>query len=232
MTDPTRPSEFRLEIQEPCHKTWDELQGDDVRRFCAECRLHVHSSAALTREQARELVTRATSRVCMRVQYDAAGAPVYLDSVRRDLERRAPELRDSKHRDPIRGDAERATQRFPHRLLRWAASAAAGVLAACSGGAPTVDAPSDPSTDGRAHGGETTTELGKVRAPERIGDVALPAVEPPRELLGEVFTPAPQPVEPATQPTPPSTAPTPPPEELASPPAEPQPPLERPERGE
>jgi hypothetical protein len=51
--------------------------GDERRRYCSECCLHVHNAAELTRREARTLVSAAPGRVCMRVEYDARGAPLH-----------------------------------------------------------------------------------------------------------------------------------------------------------
>jgi len=66
-----------LTIRTPCPKRWEELSGDGRRRFCSECSLHVHNAAALTRREAEALVARDEGRVCMRIEYDAHGAPVH-----------------------------------------------------------------------------------------------------------------------------------------------------------
>ena len=68
---------FELSIRTPCPKRWEELSGDGRRRFCSECSLHVHNAAELTQREARSLVEEATGRVCMRIEYDAQGAPVH-----------------------------------------------------------------------------------------------------------------------------------------------------------
>ena len=193
MRDDERPDD--LEIRTPCPKTWASLAGDERKRFCSECNLHVHNSAALTRTEAQDMVERATERVCMRIVRDAEGAPVYADSPRPS-------------RGPIRA--------LP-RAAGWILAAGAGLLSACRD-----DAPADPGAGVDPHcttpengtsqvppgleilGEVAVPEVGLVAMPEELGDVAIPQElqhEPPveepqtrdyRELIGRV---APQPVD-------------------------------------
>jgi hypothetical protein len=69
-----------IQIRTPCPKLWDDLQGDERKRFCSECSLHVHNSAALTRREAEALVAGAEGRVCMRIECDPSGALVFRDT--------------------------------------------------------------------------------------------------------------------------------------------------------
>lgn len=157
MTDrPPRP-DAPLQIHRPCPKSWGELVGDEKKRFCSACSLHVHNAVQLTRDEARTLVAQTSSRVCMRFVLDPHGAPIFSDS---------------------------APRRPLGRLAHWALSAAAGVLAACHGslttpanssaGAGGNPAPSDPST------ACTTELLGDVampspQLPERMGEATVTA---------------------------------------------------------
>lgn len=153
-----------LQIKTPCPKSWDQLTGGEAKRYCSECCLHVHNAAQLTRVEATELVAKSSERVCMRMQLDESGAPIFRDT--RVLERRKPTL------------AGRAT--------RWALATAAGLLAACHRSEsvnPTVD------TGPNAGSAQITTKMGKVAGPELMGDVAAP--QAPRQLLGEVHVPSP-----------------------------------------
>lgn len=158
-------------IQTPCAKRWDELErepGSSGRRYCHECRLHVHDGSSMTREQARELVRGATERVCMRFELDERGEPRFEQPVAAAL------------------DLAGAWQ----RVARWTASAAVGALAACSGSDSSAPNPG---------AGEPPSKLGKVCAPEIVGDVAsprapdeppaAPPVDVPMEWLGEVCAP-------------------------------------------
>ena len=70
-----------IQIRKPCPKLWDDLQGDERRRFCSECSLHVLNSATLTRREAEALVRGAEGRVCMRIECDPKGAPVFREPV-------------------------------------------------------------------------------------------------------------------------------------------------------
>ncbi len=164
MTRAPHSPESVLEIQKPCPKRWGELIGDEKRRFCSECSIHVHNATQLTREETRELIASAESRVCLRVEYDASGTPLF--------------------RERARDKAARAA--------RWALSAAAGLLAACNGGlqssAPEssgqLNGGAGPSPTGQAI---TTEKLGDFAVPqapriERLGEVATisePAPLPP-----------------------------------------------------
>ena len=61
------PTIADLPIQ-ACPKTWESLQaveGGEARRFCDQCELHVHDLSALTRGEAKELLS-GTGRVCVR----------------------------------------------------------------------------------------------------------------------------------------------------------------------
>lgn len=174
-------------IQTACPKSWNELAGNGDKRFCAQCSLHVHDASRMTRTQAVAMVRESPTRVCMRMEYDSAGQPMF------------------------RPEPSATTWR--ERVARWTAAAAAGLLAACSGSNPTATDPS--STTGELGSPQTqpgtathSEKLGKVRMPiEKLGDVAVPAQHPATagglERLGEVDVRVPPP----ESPTPPQQQP-------------------------
>ncbi len=148
-----------LEIRRPCPKRWAELRGDDRRRFCSECSLHVHNAAALSRDEVRDLVSSGESRVCLRVEFDARGRPLFRDS-------------DRTVAAPRRTLASRA---------RWVMSAFAGLLAACTGGVETCAPPPATNVEAeRARMGQVVEKVGDFAPPvERLGEaVAVPTPEP------------------------------------------------------
>jgi hypothetical protein len=164
-----------IEIETPCPKSWGRLVGDEKRRFCSECELHVHNSAVLTREEVLDLVQSSDERVCMRIVRDGNGAPQYLDSC-------VPAADPREAKGPIRA--------LP-RAAGWILAAGAGLMSACEDTAPPVDpAP---------HGGPPVvdvTTMGVVAPalPERMGKAASVEVlgEAVRVELGEVAFPVQQ----------------------------------------
>ena len=63
---------FRLEelkVATPCSERWEDMTGDDRKRFCAKCRLHVYNLAGMTRDEATRFVSGAKpgERVCIRL---------------------------------------------------------------------------------------------------------------------------------------------------------------------
>jgi len=152
-----------LRITAPCPMKWSELAGDERRRYCGQCSLHVLNAAALTAREAREVLTTATQRVCMRVEYDALGRPIHSDSARAYADARAPST-------------------GLRRLARWAASAAAGVLAACTGSSTPTCPPAQPGAAIGTPTGTPTSRLGEVERLIVLGEVVAP--EPPTPVAG------------------------------------------------
>lgn len=72
-----RPSGINenAEIAAPCSANWDQMTGDDKMRFCAECKLHVVSAAAMTDEEVLAALKRAVQgeEVCMKIYRRADG---------------------------------------------------------------------------------------------------------------------------------------------------------------
>jgi hypothetical protein len=58
---------------------WSDMNGDDSRRFCHHCNLHVYNIAALTRAEAESLITRAEGRVCAQLFRRADGTIITKD---------------------------------------------------------------------------------------------------------------------------------------------------------
>lgn len=54
----------RVRIASPCPVRWDDMRGDDRKRFCDQCRLNVYNLSAMTREEAAGLVLSAEGRLC------------------------------------------------------------------------------------------------------------------------------------------------------------------------
>jgi hypothetical protein len=153
-----------LRVRTACPKSWSELAGSGATRFCSECSLHVHGAAQLTRAQAERLVAEASGRVCMRLQIDPAGAPLYRD-------------------------AAAAQPRVLDRAMRWALAAAAGLLAACHGGDQGDPPDGEPLNAGSA---QCTELMGRIAVTEKLGDVALPDAREP-EVPDRIETEPPPP---------------------------------------
>jgi hypothetical protein len=78
----------QIRIATPCDARWEDMQGDDSRRFCDQCGLHVHDLSAMTREAGEAFLAGVTGRACVRLYERADGrvltsdCPVGLAKVR------------------------------------------------------------------------------------------------------------------------------------------------------
>lgn len=54
----------RIRIASPCPARWEDMAGDERRRFCGQCRLDVYNLSAMTRAEATALVSGAEGRLC------------------------------------------------------------------------------------------------------------------------------------------------------------------------
>lgn len=61
-------------IASPCSADWNQMDGDERRRFCAQCRLHVHDLSAMTRDEVDAMLRSAgPGRLCVRLFRRADG---------------------------------------------------------------------------------------------------------------------------------------------------------------
>lgn len=52
----------QIDVPEPCPARWDDMQGDDVSRYCNHCHKSVYDFSAMTRDEAELLVCRNANR--------------------------------------------------------------------------------------------------------------------------------------------------------------------------
>lgn len=78
-TQNRRISLDQISIKTPCPADWSAMTGDDQKRFCSHCNMHVHNLSAMTRSAAEELVCNSAGRLCVMYQPDAQGQPITLD---------------------------------------------------------------------------------------------------------------------------------------------------------
>src|SRR5262245_2121528 len=57
----------RITIASPCTVPWESMSGDDAKRFCGQCRLHVHDFSQMTRAEIADLLHRTGGNCCKRI---------------------------------------------------------------------------------------------------------------------------------------------------------------------
>lgn len=64
-----------VQIASPCSAGWENMKGDNVTRFCADCKLHVHNISEMTSDQAEAFLQESVGadRVCIRMFRRADG---------------------------------------------------------------------------------------------------------------------------------------------------------------
>ena len=55
-----------IQIPAPCSKDWDEMTGDDQKRFCRACAKDVYNLSAMPRREARRFAALNAGKVCVR----------------------------------------------------------------------------------------------------------------------------------------------------------------------
>jgi hypothetical protein len=68
-----------IRIASPCQANWNEMFGNDRKRFCAECKLNVYNLSEMTKAQAESFVQNAEGRVCVRLYRRADGTVLTQD---------------------------------------------------------------------------------------------------------------------------------------------------------
>ncbi|HQZ83553.1 MAG TPA: hypothetical protein PLR83_10045 [Pyrinomonadaceae bacterium] len=55
-----------VRIASPCSADWEQMFGDERKRFCGDCKLNVYNLSAMSRTEAENFLTAAEGRVCVR----------------------------------------------------------------------------------------------------------------------------------------------------------------------
>ena len=56
-----------VKIASPCGANWNEMSGDERKKYCAMCRLNVYNLSDMTRTEAENFLINAEGRVCLRI---------------------------------------------------------------------------------------------------------------------------------------------------------------------
>lgn len=87
-----------IRIASPCPARWEDMQGDDKRRYCTQCDLHVHNVAEMTADEVEDMLRplmERGERVCAQLRRREDGTvlvrdcPVGLRAVRAHTRRMA-----------------------------------------------------------------------------------------------------------------------------------------------
>jgi len=69
----------QIKIASPCAADWEQMEGDDRVRFCAECKKNVFNLSAMTRRDAEALLQETNGNVCTRLYRRADGTVLTAD---------------------------------------------------------------------------------------------------------------------------------------------------------
>lgn len=161
-----------LTIASPCTADWKAMAGDDKRRFCQQCHLHVHDLSAMTSDEASAVLRAAGSgRVCVRFHRRHDGTVLTQDcpvGLRQRLRR-------------ARARATAAVSAVFAALLTLLGCTRDDARPTSAHGTP-VDPPAT-QPDLPALQGEVAVpvhEMGDAATPPTMGRVAAPVVREPR----------------------------------------------------
>ena len=55
-----------IRIASPCSANWDEMFGDERKRYCSDCKLNVYNLSDMTQTEAENFLINAEGRVCIK----------------------------------------------------------------------------------------------------------------------------------------------------------------------
>ncbi|MBX9667173.1 MAG: hypothetical protein K2X93_06120 [Candidatus Obscuribacterales bacterium] len=56
-----------IQIASPCPVDWESMDGDERKRFCGQCQLHVYNLKEMTAQEAVDLIAEGEGRVCVQL---------------------------------------------------------------------------------------------------------------------------------------------------------------------
>jgi len=72
MTKFTNPLS-NIKIASPCSADWNEMMGNERRRFCGECKLNVYNLSGMSQREAENFLLNSEGRLCVRFYKRADG---------------------------------------------------------------------------------------------------------------------------------------------------------------
>lgn len=55
-----------IRVASPCKADWNQMYGNDRKRFCSECKLNVYNLSDMKRDEAESFLMASEGRVCVR----------------------------------------------------------------------------------------------------------------------------------------------------------------------
>lgn len=118
-TDPLK----NIRVAAPCPADWNEMYGDERKRFCSECKLNVYNLSGMTRREAERLIVNAEGRLCVRFFRRADGTVLTKNCPVGWARHQAPRLSHRHRRDRAYLWVRRQRARSANsRILRFRAS--------------------------------------------------------------------------------------------------------------
>ena len=68
-----------IRIASPCAVDWNEMYGDNRKRFCGDCKLNVYNLSGMTKDEAESLIMNAEGGLCVRFYKRADGSVITQD---------------------------------------------------------------------------------------------------------------------------------------------------------
>ena len=68
-----------IKIASPCSANWNEMYGNERKRYCAECKLNVFNLSDMTQTEAENFLINAEGRVCIKFYRRADGTVLMQD---------------------------------------------------------------------------------------------------------------------------------------------------------
>ncbi|HEX8636442.1 MAG TPA: hypothetical protein VF692_00155 [Pyrinomonadaceae bacterium] len=68
-----------IKIASPCPADWNEMIGDERKRYCSDCKLNVYNLSEMTKAQAENLIIESEGSLCVRFYRRADGTVLTKD---------------------------------------------------------------------------------------------------------------------------------------------------------
>lgn len=68
-----------LKIASPCSADWEQMYGNERRRFCGDCKLNVYNLSDMSAAEAESFLTNSEGRLCVRFYRRADGTVLTKD---------------------------------------------------------------------------------------------------------------------------------------------------------